>query len=149
MSNAIKRVPITSEQIDTVVREFYAKIRVHPTLGPIFNGVIGTNAGIWRFHEDKIASFWRSVLFRDGAFYGNPMVAHMNIPEIRDEHFTQWLELFDTVLTEVLPEETALAFSAIAHRIGRGLRRSVNVANGLEDPLSSTESSSTSAKQLR
>jgi hypothetical protein len=35
--------------------------------------------------------------------------------------FEVWLGLFDSVLTRELPAETAAQWSALAHRIGRGL----------------------------
>ncbi|MBL4711053.1 MAG: hypothetical protein JKX75_00880, partial [Gammaproteobacteria bacterium] len=54
MSDTTKHCPISTEQINNVVQVFYAKIRAHPTLGPIFNGAIGTNADVWAFHEEKI-----------------------------------------------------------------------------------------------
>lgn len=131
MANMTPRVPVTAKHIDEVVKEFYSKIRVHPTLGPVFNGAIGTNSDIWDLHEEKITRFWRSVLLRDGSYSGSPMATHMEVPDIRDEHFTQWLELFDQVLYSKLPEEDALAFSDIAHQIGRALRQNVCIGNGL------------------
>ncbi|MBL4762305.1 MAG: group III truncated hemoglobin [Gammaproteobacteria bacterium] len=139
MTTTADNTPITTEQIDTIVRVFYAKIRVHPTLGPIFNGALGTNTDIWDFHEDKINRFWRNVLFREGNYGVNLMATHMEVPNIKDEHFTQWLALFDTVLHDLLPEETALLFSAKAHKIGSGLRRSVGLANGLSEDEIDTE----------
>jgi hemoglobin len=36
--------------------------------------------------------------------------------------FEIWLGLFDSVLRRELPAETAAAWSALAHRIGAGLR---------------------------
>lgn len=133
MSETTHNFPITSEQINKIVKVFYAKIRVHPTLGPIFNGAIGTNADIWEFHEEKIDRFWHNVLLREGDFGVNLMATHLEVPGIKDEHFTQWLELFDGVLSDLLPEETASLFSAKAHKIGNGLRRVVKLANGESD----------------
>ena len=133
MSETTQNFPISTEQINTIVKIFYAKIRVHPTLGPIFNGAIGTNTDIWEFHEDKINRFWHNVLLSEGDFGTNLMATHMEVPGIKDEHFTQWLELFDTVLNDQLPQETALLFSEKAHKIGSGLRRVVSIANGLDD----------------
>lgn len=133
MNETRKDFPITTEQIDTIVRTFYAKIRVHPTLGPIFNGALGTNEDVWNFHEEKILRFWSNVLFREGNYGVNLMATHMEVPNIKDEHFTQWLALFDSVLLDLLPEETALLFSAKAHKIGSGLRRSVGLASGLNE----------------
>ncbi len=124
---------ITSEQINHVVKVFYAKIRTHPTLGPIFNGVVGTideHAPLWELHENKIESFWRTVLLREGSYFGNPVMVHTEVPDIKAEHFTQWLELFDTVLHKELPEDAAAEFSGKAHQIGDSLRRSVQMLNG-------------------
>ena len=39
--------------------------------------------------------------------------------------FAPWLALFDMTLREELPPETAAAWSALAHRIGRTLRAGV------------------------
>lgn len=133
MSSQNKSFPVTEDQIDAVVQAFYAKIRVHPTLGPIFKGAIGTNDTIWGFHEDKIGCFWRSVLLREGSYNGSPVAIHLEVPGIMDEHFTQWLELFDSVLQATLPQEAAAVFSAKAHKIGGGLRRSVGIMNGYGD----------------
>ncbi len=133
MNDITQQSLITSEQINHVVKVFYAKIRVHPTLGPIFNGVVGNiddHAPLWELHENKIESFWCTVLLREGSYFGNPMMVHMEVPGIKAEHFTQWLELFDTVLYKELPEEAAAEFSEKAHHIGDSLRRSVHMING-------------------
>lgn len=130
MQNSNQPFPITVEQIDLVVQKFYAKIRVHPVLGPIFNGVLSTNTTIWEIHEDKISRFWRNILLRENVYSGNPAATHTEIPDIKPEHFAIWLDLFDTVLVAELPEETATLFSAKARQIGKGLQRSVSVLNG-------------------
>lgn len=39
--------------------------------------------------------------------------------------FDTWLGLFDAVLRRMLAPDTAAAWSALAHRIGRGLRDGV------------------------
>ncbi len=119
------RFPVTAADIDRVVRAFYAEIRVHPVLGPIFNGRVGTGAEDWRAHEAKIAAFWRNAILHERRYDGNPMQVHMSTPEVVGWHFDQWLALFDEVLARELPPEPAAAFSAFAHRIGRGLRMGV------------------------
>jgi len=47
---------------------------------------------------------------------------------IKAEHFAIWLGVFDEVLAEELPADLAASWSALAHRIGAGLRMGV-VAN--------------------
>ncbi|KPU83479.1 globin family protein, partial [Marinosulfonomonas sp. PRT-SC04] len=73
MTNMPPRFPITAEQIDTVMRKFYTKVRLDPVLGPIFNGHIGD----WPEHEAKIAGFWRSAILMEGSYNGNPVRAHI------------------------------------------------------------------------
>lgn len=121
MSQMPPRFPITAEQIDLVMTRFYAKVRKDPVLGPIFNGHIAN----WPEHEAKIAGFWRNAILFERSYDGNPMRAHMQAGDVRADHFDVWLALFDGVLNDALPNETAAAWSALVHRIGRGLRMGV------------------------
>ena len=58
------RPGITPVQINAVVAEFYAKIRLHPTLGPIF----AAHVTDWPAHEDKIARFWRNAILQERSY---------------------------------------------------------------------------------
>jgi len=121
MNTMPPRFPITAEQIDLVMRRFYAGVRKDPVLGPIFNRHVEN----WPEHEEKIARFWRNAILFERSYDGNPMMAHMQAGDVRADHFDVWLALFDRVLDETLPGETAAAWSALVHRIGRGLRMGV------------------------
>lgn len=118
MSSIPPRFNITSEQIDAVMGKFYMRIRAHPVLGPIFKSRVTE----WPEHEAKIGGFWKKAILHEQGYDGNPMMVHMGIPEMRTEHFDDWLGLFDEVLAQELPDHSAASFSALAHRIGRGLR---------------------------
>ena len=125
MSSALPpRFPVTDAQITAVVEEFYAVIRTHPGLGPIF----ARHVTDWPAHEEKITRFWRNAILFERDYNGNPMVAHRAAGDVRSQHFDVWLALFDSVLRRNLPPETAEAWSALAHRIGRGLRMGVEDA---------------------
>ena len=50
---------------------------------------------------------------------------NMAAGDVRAPMFDVWLGLFDSVLRRTLPEATAAAWSALAHRIGRGMRMGV------------------------
>lgn len=115
------RFDITPAQIDTVVAEFYAAIRHHPGLGPVF----ARHVTDWPAHEEKISRFWRNAILFERSYDGNPMIAHMAAGDVRAPMFDVWLGLFDSVLGRNLPAPTAQAWSALAHRIGRGLRMGV------------------------
>lgn len=112
------RFDITDDQIAAVVHEFYAVIREHPGLGPVF----AAHVHDWPAHEDKIIRFWRNAILHERAYNGNPLLVHRAAGNVRPGMFDVWLGLFDSVLRRELPPETAEAWSALAHRIGRGLR---------------------------
>ncbi len=115
------RIPVTPDQIDRVVATFYGAIRRHEVLGPIFAGHVTD----WPAHEAKIAAFWRNAILYERSYDGSPMRAHMQAGDVRAEHFPAWLMLFDETLRRSLPEDVARSWSALAHRIGAGLRMGV------------------------
>ena len=121
MSSVPPRFDITSEQIDEVMTAFYTRIRAHAVLGPIF----ASRVKDWPQHEAKIGRFWKKAILHQQGYDGNPMMVHHGIAEMRPEHFDDWLGMFDEVLAQKLPEASAASFSALAHRIGRGLRMGI------------------------
>lgn len=118
---SLARFDVTPEQIDRVVATFYAAVRRHEALGPIF----ANHVTDWPAHEAKIARFWRNAILAEGGYYGNPMQAHRAAGDVEPAHFAPWLMLFDETLRRTLPEASARAWSALAHRIGAGLRMGV------------------------
>ncbi|GAA6208312.1 hypothetical protein NBRC116601_16050 [Cognatishimia sp. WU-CL00825] len=120
MENPLQLFDITPAQIDQVVARFYMRIRQHSVLGPVFAAHIQHEE--WPAHEEKIARFWRNAILKERCYAGNPMRVHMQTSDVQPAHFDDWLALFDEVLHAQLPQDTARSFSALAHRIGRGLR---------------------------
>ncbi|MFZ1725305.1 MAG: group III truncated hemoglobin, partial [Albidovulum sp.] len=112
------RFAITPAEIDRVVADFYAAIRTHPGLGPVF----AAHVTDWTAHEAKITRFWRSAILFEQSYDGNPMTVHRAAGNVRPGMFDIWLALFDSILARNLAPDTAAAWSALAHRIGRGLR---------------------------
>lgn len=119
--NPLRKFDITPDQINQVVAVFYAHIRSHEVLGPVF----AAHVTDWPAHEEKIAGFWRNAILREGSYNGNPMRVHVSTSEIREEHFPMWLGLFHEVVARELPEDIALKWGALADRIGEGFRTGV------------------------
>lgn len=111
-------VGVTEAMIHDLVHAFYAKVRVDPALGPIFNRVVDD----WDDHLAKLCDFWSSVVLATGRFRGAPMPAHIRIPEIRPTHFARWLHLFRQTAEEVCPPEAAAVFVARSEMIGQSLQ---------------------------
>ncbi|WP_333816406.1 group III truncated hemoglobin [Tabrizicola sp.] len=112
------RFDISPDQIARVVATFYAAVRQHPGLGPVF----AAHVTDWPAHEEKIARFWRNAILHERVYDGNPLAAHRDAGNVRPPMFEVWLGLFDSVLKLELPAEAAAQWSALAHRIGAGLR---------------------------
>lgn len=115
------RFPVTPEQIERVVALFYDRVRAHPMLGPVF----AVHVTDWPAHEARIAAFWRNAILFERSYDGNPLAVHQRAGNVRPGMFAPWLALFDQTLRDTLPPDTATAWSALAHRIGEGLRYGV------------------------
>jgi hemoglobin len=111
------RFQVTEAEIAAVVAAFYAAVRQHPILGPVF----AAHVEDWPSHEAKITRFWRNAILHERSYDGNPLAVHRAAGDVKTAMFTDWLALFDQTLARELPEDTAAAWSALAHRIGRGL----------------------------
>ena len=115
------RFPVTPEQIDEVVRVFYGAVRRHEVLAPIF----ARHVADWPAPEARIAAFWRNAILAERGYDGNPTLVHRGAGDVTPAHFEPWLMLFDATLARTLPRDSAQAWSALAHRIGAGLRMAV------------------------
>ncbi|WGI22586.1 group III truncated hemoglobin [Amylibacter sp. IMCC11727] len=121
------RIAVTRPQIEQVVHQFYANVRVDPVLGPLFNDILSKDPAIWHAHEAKITDFWSNALLYERGYDGNPMLVHSGISALEPRMFTDWLNLFDATLSAILSPEIAVQWSALAHRIGRSLRMGVEM----------------------
>ena len=127
------RFQVTDAEIETVVEEFYAMVRFHPGLGPVF----ASHVTDWEKHEAKIVRFWKNAIRHEKGYDGNPMEVHRAAGNVRPGMFIPWLGLFDSVLHRNLEPEVAYAWSVLAHRIGESLAAGlVRQGNGPPDLLS-------------
>ena len=115
------RFDVTESDIDRVVTSFYARVRDHHGLGPVF----GAHVDDWPAHEAKIARFWKGAILFQPGYEGSPMMAHRRAGDVEAGHFPIWLGLFDDTLRRELDPLAAASWSALAHRIGQGLRLGV------------------------
>src|SRR5690348_6925259 len=109
----------TESQIEDLVTTFYARIRKHPTLSPIFERVIGDD---WTPHLKLMCDFWSSVMLTTGRYKGRPIPAHVKIAGIEPRHFTEWLELFEATAREMFAPDLAGSFVDKARRIAESLK---------------------------
>lgn len=109
---------LNHESIAALVDRFYAKVREDSLLGPVFNGAIGEH---WPEHLATLTDFWTSVLLASGRYKGNPMMAHIPIPQMDQQHFSRWIELWGETTAEVFGLEVSQALVAKASGMGERL----------------------------
>jgi len=126
------RMGIDAAFIDRLVETFYARIQAHPRLGPVFDGRL---AGRWPDHMEKMKRFWSSVAFKNGAYGGKPVQAHLGVEGIAADLFPEWLALFSQTLDDIAPTEEAKSwFMATAERIAKSLVLSLFYNPAVDDP---------------
>ncbi len=100
-----------------LLRRFYADVRQHHEIGPIFSEHIED----WPAHLEKIAGFW-SGLTGGPALYGGGMAARHIPLRLEEAHFQAWLGLWHRHCRAHLPATEAGEMIAIAEAIGQRLR---------------------------
>jgi hemoglobin len=111
---------ITEQQIGTLVDTFYAKVRLDPDIGPIFNAIVGD----WPHHLATLKDFWSTVLLTSGRYKGDPMMTHLQLP-LDPDHFERWLALFAETANEVFPPDHAATIIAKSQRIAQNFRAGI------------------------
>ena len=114
------RTGITVPMIEAVVREFYARIRLDPLLGPIFSNRFTA----WESHRLTMVAFWSSAILISGRYHGNPMAKHRDLA-VTATHFDRWLNVFRGTLRDLCPPAAQLHFSQTAERIAFSLARGI------------------------
>ena len=108
---------ITEPAIAALVARFYAKARLDPLIGPVFNNTIED----WDAHLRTLNAFWSSVMLTTGRYKGNPMAAHLKLP-IEPKFFERWLALWRETAAELFTPGPAAQFVAKAERIAESLK---------------------------
>ena len=107
------------EDVHELVYTFYGKIRKDSLLSPIFKSKIADEA--WDNHLGNMIRFWSSMLLFTRTYNGDAMSKHFALP-IGEEHFLQWLKLFqetvDELFTGKIAEDAKLRANGISRIIG-------------------------------
>jgi hemoglobin len=109
---------ITETDIASLVERFYAKVRVDPEIGPVFNHAVSN----WDVHLSLLKDFWSTVLLTTGRYKGNPLLAHFPLP-IEERDFARWLTLFSETANEVMPASQAAIVTRKADLIAMNMKR--------------------------
>lgn len=87
---------INEENIEILVRTFYAHVLKDTLLAPFFMEKLGDDlqSKAWEEHLQLLTEFWRFVALGYDTYNGNPLQPHFHIEGLSREAFTGWLNLF-------------------------------------------------------
>ena len=100
-----------------LLKHFYADVRQHQEIGPIFTAQIAN----WPAHLEKIADFWSNVTGGPLAYSGPMPQKHFPLG-LEQRHFEAWLDLWRRHCTIHLGVAEAREMIAAAEGIGERLR---------------------------
>lgn len=100
------------EGILKLIKPFYADIRQHAMLGPIFKAHIPD----WPAHLDKITDFWALQTGGLSRYRGGFGAAHVSLG-IGAEHFQHWLALWKFNNARQLAPPEAFEMNALAQQL--------------------------------
>lgn len=108
-----------------LLRYFYADVRQHELIGPIFNRTIHD----WPAHLEKIADFWSNVTGGPVRYSGPMPLKHVPLG-LAPEHFDAWLDLWRRHCRAHLRADAAAEMIAAAESIGDRIRFVVDMHGG-------------------
>lgn len=100
-----------------LLKHFYADVRQHAVIGPIFNEQIKD----WNRHLELIGDFWTTVSGGTPSYSGQMPAKHMPLG-LKEEHFQAWLGLWEHNCRIYLTEDCALEMLTFARHIALRLR---------------------------
>ena len=104
------------ERILPLLHHFYADVRQHNTIGPIFNATVSD----WPAHIANIADFWGTATGGPPTYRGAMPLKHLPL-QLGQKHFDAWLDLWRRNCRIQLNTPEAEELIALAETIGRRL----------------------------
>lgn len=105
------------EPLLRLLRHFYADVRQHNLIGPVFNAHIGD----WPSHLEKLADFWSGITGGPARYRGGMPWKHMPL-NLEEAHFNAWLGLWKINCQRHLPVREAEDMIGAAEMIGQRLQ---------------------------
>jgi hemoglobin len=120
------------EDVELLVRTFYARAFADPLLGPVFLDVAPMDLAA---HLPVMCDFWQTVLFRAALYRRNALQVHTDLHAIfplSSQHFARWLALWVATVDEHFAGEKAELAKTQAARIGYSISRRLLGESGSE-----------------
>ena len=108
------------EGLIRLLTRFYADVRQHAVIGPIFQARIQD----WPDHIQKIAGFWSGMTGGPSLYGGGLMAKHLPLG-LQTEHFSHWLTLWSFHCEQHLDTRDATRLKVLARAMGTRIAQSM------------------------
>lgn len=128
MSNELLK-SINEENIEILVRTFYANVLKDTILAPFFIEKLGDNlqSDAWEEHLLLLTDFWRFAALGYDEYNGNPFEPHLHIDGLSREAFSAWLKLFHQTVDQVYIPSAGDYFKQKSLDIAENFMRKLNL----------------------
>ena len=126
---------ITLDNIETLVGLFYEKAMLDKDIGDFFILELGddlTNED-WVEHIGRLVDFWGTIFLEDRLYKSDPYGPHFTILGLEEEHFKQWMKLFNETADEIYVPHIAKKFKDEGLHYSKDFMHRLNEARNLED----------------
>lgn len=121
------------DDVARMVETFYQRVYSDELLRPIFADVAELNLAD---HLPKMNLFWRNVLFGEGGYRGDPMMAHRLLDEkvrLGEVHYERWLSLFRATVDDLFAGPRAERAKDAAERVSAAIAFNLERLRGKKD----------------
>ena len=108
----------TKHDVEHLVDTFYGRVLADDSLAPFFKNLD------FQVHMPKMVHFWSFVLLDEAGYTTNVTDKHMNMP-LEEQHFKQWLALFNETIDEHFTGEKAELAKQRAFLVGWTIQEKV------------------------
>ena len=123
----------TREDCERLVRAFYERALVDPTIGFLFTDVAHLDL---EKHIPVITDFWETILLGAQSYSGGAFRPHAQLHQkarLRSGHFQQWLNLWRTTVDELFDGPRASLAKSHAERVARAFHSRLETLPSAED----------------
>ncbi len=123
------------EDIELLMRKFYAKVIPDEVIGHYFVDVVQMN---FEAHLPVIVDFWETILFGVANYKGNAIQVHQHLHQLsafKDEHFERWTSLFISTVAELFEGEKAALIQQRALSIATVIRTKTVYQHQISIPI--------------
>lgn len=111
------------DDVERLVRAFYAKALTDPMIGWLFTDVAKLDL---EEHVPTITSFWATMLLDERSYGGGAFAPHASLHRkagLRGPHFDRWVMLWTATVDELFMGERAEQAKAHARRVAAAFHR--------------------------